>query len=158
MAWKQSKCSLDEWMGKENVRCICIPLKCKLPYIPYMYIHTHTIPWWLRWWSLCLQCRRPRFSPWVGKIPWRRKWQPIPVLMPGKFLGWRSLVGYSPWGCKESDTTERLHFTSHIQWDVIQPLKKPAFYDNMNGSWGHYAKGNKSEKDKYCIFSLIFRI
>ena len=40
----------------------------------------------------------------------RRQWQPIPVLLPGKSHGWRSLVGYSPWGRWESDTTERLHF------------------------------------------------
>ena len=45
-----------------------------------------------------LQCGRPGFDPWVGKIPWRRKWQPTPVLLPGKFHGRRSLVGYSPWG------------------------------------------------------------
>ena len=43
---------------------------------------------------------------------WRRKWQPTPVLLPGKFHGWRTLVGYSPWGRKESDTTEQLHFPS----------------------------------------------
>ena len=60
----------------------------------------------------CLQCGIPRFDPWAGKIPWRRKWQPTPVLLPGKFHGLRSLVGYSPWGRNESDTTERLHFTS----------------------------------------------
>ena len=53
---------------------------------------------------------RPGFDPWVRKILWRRKWQPTPVLLPGKFHGWRSLVGYSPWGCKELDTTEGLHF------------------------------------------------
>ena len=41
--------------------------------------------------------------------PWRRKWQPIPVLLPGESHGRRSLIGYSPWGLKESDTTERLH-------------------------------------------------
>ena len=46
------------------------------------------------------------FSPWVGKISWRRKWQPTPVFLPGKFHGRRSLVGYSPWGRKESKTTE----------------------------------------------------
>ena len=40
---------------------------------------------------------------------WRRKWQPTPVFLPGKSYGWRSLVGYSPWGRKESDMTERLH-------------------------------------------------
>ena len=39
-----------------------------------------------------------------------RQWHPTPVLLPGKFHGWRSLVGCSPWGCKESDMTERLHF------------------------------------------------
>ena len=40
----------------------------------------------------------------------RRQWHPTPVLLPGKSHGWRSLVGWSPWGHKESDTTERLHF------------------------------------------------
>ena len=56
--------------------------------------------------SICLQCGRPRFNPWVGKIPWRRKWQPTPVLLPGESHGWKSLVGYNPWGRKESDMTE----------------------------------------------------
>ena len=51
---------------------------------------------------------RPRFNPLVGKIPWRRKWQPTPVFLPGQFHGQRSLVGYSPWGSKESDMTEKL--------------------------------------------------
>ena len=46
------------------------------------------------------------FSPWVGKIPWSRKWQPTPVFLPGKFHGQKSLAGYSPWGRRESDTTE----------------------------------------------------
>jgi len=48
------------------------------------------------------------FDPWVGKIPWRKKWQPTPVSLPGKSHGQRSLVGCSPWGHKESGTTERL--------------------------------------------------
>ena len=47
----------------------------------------------------------------TGSILWRRKWQPTPVLLPGKSHGWRSLVAYSLWGRKELDTTERLHFT-----------------------------------------------
>ena len=53
----------------------------------------------------------PGFNPWVRKIPWRRKWQPTPVFLPGESHGRRSLVGYSPWGHNESDMTERLHFT-----------------------------------------------
>jgi len=44
----------------------------------------------------------------VRKIPWRRKWQLTPMFLPGKFYGQRSLVGYSPWGHKGSDMTERL--------------------------------------------------
>ena len=57
-----------------------------------------------------LQCRRLGFDPWVRKIPWRRKQQPTPVFLPGKSHGWCNLVGYSPWGHKEADMTERLHF------------------------------------------------
>ena len=49
--------------------------------------------------STC-QCRRHRFKPWVGKIPWRRKWQATPVFLPGKSRGQRSLASYSPWGHK----------------------------------------------------------
>ena len=49
---------------------------------------------------------RPGFNPWIGKIPQRRKWKPTPVFLPGEFHGQRSLEGYSPWDCKELDTTE----------------------------------------------------
>ena len=45
-----------------------------------------------------LQCKRHRFNPWVRKFPWRRKWQLIPIFLPGKSHGRRSLGGYSPWG------------------------------------------------------------
>ena len=69
---------------------------------------------WLRWQSVCLQCGKPGFDPWVGKILWRRKWQPTPVLLPRKSHGWRTLVGYSPWGGKQSETTERLHFHAAV--------------------------------------------
>ena len=47
------------------------------------------------------------------EIPWRRKWQPTPELLPEKFHGQRSLVGYGPWGRKESDMTEQLYTQSH---------------------------------------------
>ena len=57
--------------------------------------------------NLCAM-RETRFNPWVGKIPWRREWQPTPVSLRGKSHGQRSLVGYIPWDCKESDTTEHL--------------------------------------------------
>ena len=53
--------------------------------------------------------KRNGFDPWVRKIPWRRKWQPTPVFWPRESHGQRSLVGYSLWGCKESDATEHSH-------------------------------------------------
>ena len=56
------------------------------------------------------QCRRCRFDPWVGKTPWRRKWQCTPVFLPGEFHEQRSLAGYSPCGHKELDTTEHTIF------------------------------------------------
>ena len=59
--------------------------------------------WWLSWGRTHLQCRRPGFHPWVGKIPWRRKWQPTPVFLPRESHGQRSLVGCSPRGHKDVD-------------------------------------------------------
>ena len=64
-----------------------------------------------------MQCRRSRFDPWLEKIPWRRKWQPTPIFLPGEFHGQRSLVGYSLWGRKEADVIEWLTL-SHIWHDL----------------------------------------
>ena len=65
--------------------------------------------------KICLQCRRPRFSPWVGKIHWRKQWQPTLVFLPEEFHGQRRLAGYSPWGRKESETTKWLTLAlSHL--------------------------------------------
>ena len=67
-----------------------------------------SLPWLSRK-RIHLQCRRHRrcrFDPWVGKIPWRRKWQTPPVFLDETSHGQRSLVGYSPVGCKELDMTE----------------------------------------------------
>ena len=52
-----------------------------------------------------------QFNPWVGKIPWRRPWQPTQVFLPGESHGQRGLVGYSPVGHKESDTNEATEHT-----------------------------------------------
>ena len=60
---------------------------------------------WGAGWRIRLRCRRHRFDPWVGKTPWRREWYSTPIFLPGEFHGQSSLEGYSPRGCKESDTT-----------------------------------------------------
>ena len=62
----------------------------------------------------------PGSIPCIRKIPWRRKWQSTPALLSGKSHGRRSLIGYSPWGRKELDTTERLQF----QFPSIPTIKR----------------------------------
>ena len=63
---------------------------------------------WVRWSRIHLQCRRGRFDPRVGKVPWRRAWLPTPVFLPGESHGRRSLAAYSPGRHRESDATEGL--------------------------------------------------
>ena len=88
-----------------------VTAKCR-NHVCWLALHSYNglgLPAWLSCWRIRLQCRRPGFDPCVGKIPWRRKWQPTPVFLPGESHRQRSLAGYSPWGCKESEMTEWLH-------------------------------------------------
>ena len=80
--------------------------------------------------NLPARYRRCKFSPWVGKIPWRRKWQPTPVVLPGKSHGQRSLEGPSPWGHRELDTTLWLNHHHHFKETYRHPKKpkKLTFY------------------------------
>ena len=74
---------------------------------------------------LCKKHRRCEFNPWVRKIPWRRKWQPIPVFLPGESHGQRNLMGYSPWGRKDLDTTKQLNVNTIIYtyiWTIPSEL------------------------------------
>ena len=75
-----------------------------------IFIKSH---WQLSWQRIHLQCRRPWFDPWVRKIPRRMAWQFPSVLLPGESPWTRNMQGYSPWGHKESDTTERLSIHQH---------------------------------------------
>ena len=75
------------------------------------------------------QCRRHErhgFNPWVGKIPWRREWQPTPVFLLGESHGPRILAGYRPWGYKELDTTEATEQYS-TKWLSSRAHIKPAW-------------------------------
>ena len=96
-----------------------------------------TTSWWLRWLRICLQYRRPRSNPWVRKITWRRERLPTPVFWPGEFHGQRSLQGYSPWGCQESDMTEWLHFHFQRNSLVAQMVKSvPEMWETWVRSLG----------------------
>ena len=64
----------------------------------------------------CRECKGCGFDPWMGKIPWRRKWQPTQVFLPGKVHGQMSLADCCPWGRKELDTTQWLSTHTHTQF------------------------------------------
>ena len=65
--------------------CVCV---CVIYiYITYIFLYIYRqmgLPWWLRWERISLQCRKPGFHPWVGKIPYMRAWQPTPIFLPGE--------------------------------------------------------------------------
>ena len=119
-------------MGAPSLRRECLWVAGSLGYTGWMLVglrvehfHSYCSKWQLNrhsvvWVNISvlfnsvkiihLQCRRCRFDPWVRKIPWRRKWQPTPVFLPGKSHGQRSLAGCSPGSHKESDTNEHIAF------------------------------------------------
>ena len=99
------------------------------------------------------QCRRHkrwRFDPQVGEIPWRRKWQPTPVFLPGKFHGQRSLGGYSPWGCRVRHNWSNLAHTVYFFKITIKTIKieqlNPKIYMKSQKIWG--SQCNLEEKNK----------
>ena len=61
-----------------------------------------------QWYRICLPMQKMQVQSRVGKIPWKRRWQPTPVFLPGELHGPRSLAGFSPWGCKGSDMSEHV--------------------------------------------------
>ena len=76
--------------------------------------HISGLPRWRTGKEYACQCRRPKrpgFYPWVGKIPWRRTWQPTPLFLNGKFSGQRSLLGYSPWDHRARHNQAQMHST-----------------------------------------------
>ena len=94
-------------------------------------------PWWLSWERIGLQCRRPRFYPWVGKIPWRREWQPTPVFWPGESHG------------------QRLQSTGSHR--VRQYWTAPTLYSSITGVMDCFAKGlcGEAGRDYHLVLSLL---
>ena len=90
---------------KDSMTEIC--LGCQIFKMSYLY--GWGLPRWLKGRESACQGRRCGFDLWVGKIPWRRKWQPTLVFLSGKSHKQRSLTGYSPWVHEESDSTEQLN-------------------------------------------------
>ena len=111
------RCALSGFLGLDQLKYLlttsCVPgpvldardhsggRKQATPCLHLVYgLQGEGLPWWFRGKESACQCRRRRFSFWVSKIPWRKKWQPSPVFLPGKSHGQRSLAGCSAWGHK----------------------------------------------------------
>ena len=102
---------------------------------------------------MCLQCRRPGFNPWVGKIHWRRKWQSSPVFLPGKFYGQRSLVGYNGvarvrhnLATKPSPTTTRRKESAKNVDTVSGPVQSGewAWKGRLGTNYGNQCSGDRA--------------
>ena len=127
------------------------------------FLENHSSWWWLAQYEssleviwewhfiiICLQCGRPECDPCVCKVPWRREWQLTPVFLPGKFHGQRKLAGYSPWDCKELDTTKWLSPWASL---VAQRLKRlPPMRETWVQSLG---REDTLEKEMVTHFSIL---
>ena len=118
----------------------------------------------------CWRHKRCKLDPWVGKIPCSWKWQPTTVFLSGKFHGQRSLAGYSPWGCKKSDTTEHHALSKRSQSAKAMYYVRFQLYDilvaagimegdgKVEGGWGLTLVGGwRDRAQKICenTYSII---
>ena len=87
-----------------------------------------------------LQCKRPKFDPWVRKIPWRREWLHTPVFFPGKSHGQRSLAGYSSWGRKKSD---------RVEWLTLLRLKLLSSYSTSMWRGYHHKRSKQCDEEGF---------
>ena len=106
--------------------CTCAQQKPNSVTSKNIYLNVPYISIWLRWLRIRVQCWRPKFYPWVRKIPWRRERLPVTIFLPGEAHGKRSLEGRSPWSHKESDMTEQLTLSLYfILHTKLQPHLLP---------------------------------
>ena len=101
-----------------------------------------------------------RFDPWVGKIPWRREWQPMPAFLPGKSHGQKSLACYSPWSHKESNMSERLTLPLFTAYSSSYEILSRAYFSKVEieteeRSWKHTSPTNKALSCKYLLSESI---
>ena len=108
------------------------------------------------WWDILGTVNQ--LLPTTSVDSWRRKWQPMPVFLPGKSHGWRSLVGYSPRGRKESDTTERLHFDFSLSVDnTVSPhlsLHHSVSLHSSSQGWSHTSERHRKQRCQFLSFEL----
>ena len=141
----------------------CLKSSCSELAISLVHLVSFTwLPWWLSGKESTCQCRRPKFDAWVGKIPWRKKWQPTPVFLPGESHRQKSLAGYSPQGCKvRHDWSD---------WAGEHSDEESGYKDIFNSYWRKInllfitpskkgrerMKSRDREKEVYCQLLIFF--
>ena len=113
------------------------------------------LPCWLKQSRICLQFGRPLFDPWIGKIVWRRKWQPTSVYLPGESHGQRNLVVHGPRDHKESDNrATKLKYTHWrkicLHWGKLLMIVHKYFYFNYH----FYSFNVLEQKDQHLALRL----
>ena len=98
----------------------------------YRVMRKNLLSWWLRQYRICLKHGRPRFDPWVRKIPWRRNWQLSPVFLPGESHGERSLARYSPWS--QYIFSQIVSAAEHCTGQIVKP-KCWSWNSNTLATW-----------------------
>ena len=130
------------------------------------------IPWWFRGKEFTCQCRRHGFNPWVRRIPWRRKWQPTPVFLPGRLHWQKSLTGYCLWGQKrvrhnlatkqEKQFSQTWALGRGKEWEGIKWLSGSYYRDQCPGKrepleGGHLVLINSINACSFpCIFFPVY--
>ena len=137
-----------------------------IPIMPdFILLYPYGLPWWYGLGvknsliadfnsfnaRICLQCGRHGFDPWVGKILWRRAWQPTPVSLPGEFHEQKNLVGPSAWGHKELDMTEGITLSLSLKASSRDSVLVCQGCHNKR-SWAGWLKQQKF------IFSQFWRL
>ena len=119
------------------------------------------LPWWLSGKEPTCQCRRCRFPPWVGKTPWRRKWQPTPIFLPGEVRVWRSLEGCSPWGHqrvgRDWESINNNNYLGVLRWWQWQPTPVLSPGKSMDGgAWWAAVHGVAKSRTRLSDFPFTF--
>ena len=100
----------------------------------------------VQWLRIRLPCGRPGFDPWVGKIPWRREWQPTPVFLPGESYGQRSLAGYIQSMGSQSWTWLTIHTQHSIPVFKTLPSNTGVrVWFLIRELWSHMPRGQKTK-------------
>ena len=117
----------------ETLFIICIQSKKSNPETLIIFAsNNYDLHMWLSGKESTCQCRKLRFNPWVRKTPWRRKWQPTLIFLPGKSHEYRSLVGYSPCGCKRAGQDSATKQQQHRLKQYLQLLSDRSEWNLMS--------------------------